>query len=489
MTKPIVVLALGCLPLAVLTALAFAGIGDLDSKLPSIAERDLVPVGASASIPSVQDLQADEMLCSAVAEREFLAGEPLPERALDAEPLYGETLVADWEQWSDATVLVREILALEEDLIGAEVGVPQLESAIDRFAKIQEECRKRDPAGSARLVRVLNRRRQELLDLIASRKRYETAKNLIAQAEKDYEAGEFSKSLKKYDEVWLHYRDVLAPESVATPRRLAAFWKDEALLRLTSHVTEEPSKQRELLTGFLDSYKDMQSEPERQKLRSVEQKQDSVRAELTRLAMNSQAVQPISTLDRYDDRPFDEGLAIAARIADTYPTNWVRSQLQERVVLWLEQALPPKQFNELSDIQEVEDMSGNVLRGFFEPVADAGGVIGYKSHPTAEERKNPTRNVGRYPAADLRGVPTVSVPRQCVDAYESARNRVLDDPGNRDGWTTIARMCDSAEVTLIDYRRKPGSSREALSFNGEGQFAKTVLTPSIWSQMEAIWEK
>ena len=489
--KPILVLILGCLPLAGLTVASFAGIGNLASRLPSIEDGDLVPADSQVSVPTAQDLEADERLCAAIAEREFLAGEPLPEDMAEAEPVYWDSLAANWRQWSDASDLVADVLALEEELVGAELE--RLKTAVRQIETIQDDCRKKDPAGSARMVRVLERRKNELQAEIAYLEKCRAAENLIAEAKAAYQGGDYFRAVKTYERVLEEHKAVLSPErleSLSTARQNAAFWRDLGYLHLTSPVTQQPSKQQELLVGFLDSYRGIEGEAEEEKLRSVEQKLESVRAELRRVAMNKAAVQPISTLGRYDGRPFGEGLAAAARIAETYPTNWVHSQLQERAVLWLTQLLPPKRLDEPEGIQEVETNAGNVIRGFFEPVADAaGGVIGYKRYPTAAERENPTRNVGRYPAADLRGVPNLSVPRQCVDAYNSARSRLLADPGNRDCWNAFRRMCDSAEAALVDYRRKPGSSREELYFDDVSQFVKDVLNSDRWSEIEIIWKK
>jgi hypothetical protein len=497
MNKPILVLVLGCLPLAGLTVASFAGIGSLASELPSIDEGDLDPAGAALSVPSARDLEDDEMLRVAVAQREFLAGEPLPELAGQSEPLYLDSLVADWKQWSDATELVGDVLSLEAGNPD-ETDLPQLQSAIERIDTIQDECREKDPAGSARLARVLDRRKKELLARIDFLEKCEDAERMIAEAGKAYTSGQYMNAHKLYEAVLADHEGILRSgalekftyDDVDSSRQTAAFWRDAGNLRLTSPVSDRPSLQHDSLVRFLDKYQGMEGEAEGEKLTSTELKLETVRAELLRLEMNASAVQPISTLDRYDERPFGEGLTAAARIAETYPTTWVRSQLQERVLLWLTQVLPPKQFNEPNGIQEVETLSGNVLRGYFEPVPDAGGgVIGYKRYPTAEERKNPTRTVGRYPAADLRGVPNLSVPRQCVDAYESARTRLLADPGNRDCWNSLRRTCDSAEATLVDYSRKPGNSRESLSFVETSQFAKSVLMPSVWSQMETVWKE
>ena len=489
--KPILVLILGCLPLAGLTVASFAGIGNLASQLPSLEDGDLVPPGTDLSVPSTQDLQDDELLRTAVTEREFLAGEPLPDRAAEAKPLYWDTLAANWKQWSNANDLVDDVLSLEEDLIGAELA--QLKSAVRHIETIQDECRKKDPAGSARLARILERRKADLRNEIAYLEECGVVENLVAQAKAAYDNGDFFQSVKIYQTVLESHKKVLSPEmleNLTAARRNAEFWRDAGYLRLMSPVTEQPSKQQELLVGFLDSYQGMEGDGERKKIEAAEKKLVAVREELHRIALNKAAVQPISTLGRYDGRPFGEGLSAAARIAETYPTEWVRSQLQERAVVWLTQLLPPKHLNEPADLQEVETNSGTIIRGYFEPVDDAaGGVIGYKRYPSAAERETPTRTVGRYPAADLRGVPNRSVPRQCVEAYNAARSRLLADPGNRDCWNSFRRTCDSAEAALVDYRRKPGSSGEDLYFEDVRQFARNVLNSGLWTEMEVIWSK
>jgi hypothetical protein len=487
MTKPIVILVLGCLPLAVLTLASFVGIADLDSELPSIDERDLARPGASASVPS-RDLEGDEILCAAIAEREFLAGEPLPEHATVTEPLYLDSLAGGWQHWSDAAGLVRDVLALEQSLLGA--GLPQLESALDRIGKIQDACRKKDPAGSARLVRVLERRSRELQAEIALRKNREKARQLLREAEQAFEDKNYEETITICDRVLADYAAAVDYQTVAKLRGNALFWREWSKLPLDSSLTEEPAKQRDMLVDFLDTYRDLPGQVEQERVARVSRRLDAIQTELRRIEMNEAAQVPIAALARYDGRAFTEGLAEAAQVAESYPTDSVRGRLQERVVLWVAASLPQKLLDEPDGMEEVEMISGNVLRGFFEPVTDAGGgVIGYKRYSTAAERENPTRNVGRYPAADLRGVPTHSVPRQCVDAYESARRRLLADPGSQDCWSVLKRTCDSAEATLIDYRRKPGSSPDAISFEKESRFATTVLAPGVWSQLGAIWGK
>ena len=259
---------------------------------------------------------------------------------------------------------------------------------------------------------------------------------------------------------------------------------------LASPITENPTRQQEAYEGFLADFGNVSGKLEQERIARATRRLEEIRAELQRIAWNEAASQPIATLSRYDARPFEEGLAQAAEVAGTYPTNSVRAQVQQRVVAWITASLPSEDVDEPEGIQEVETISGNVLRGFFEPVPDAAGqVIGYKRYSSAEQRRAPTGNVGRYPAADLRGSPTHSVPRQCVEAYHAARDRLLADPGNRDAWSALERTCESAETTLLDYRRKPGSLREALAFEQQRRFARAVLNTDLWKQIEVIWRK
>ena len=46
-----------------------------------------------------------------------------------------------------------------------------------------------------------------------------------------------------------------------------------------------------------------------------------------------------------------------------------------------------------------------------------------------------------------------------------------------------------SDQELEDYRGKPGSSSETLSFAEEGRLARTVLRPKNRSRLEAIWQE
>jgi hypothetical protein len=486
---------------------SFAGIGHVGDELPSVDGEAGAQLGTTVSVPTVQDLEGDQLLCAAVAEREFLAGEPLPEHALEATPFYWDSLVGDWKQWVEANDLIGEMLATEEDLGGAgsqERYLPlkqidgrtrQLESGVEQIRRIQDTCRRKDPAGRARLDRILARRSEELRDTIVELRDRKDALNKLKQADDAYGLNELQRCVEQYDEVLRRFVGVLSADELKDARKYgkkAAFRRDAKQLFDDVQRTEDPMARRDLLQTFLDTYPptEVLGTTEKETIEDVRGKLVVARHEIEQMEMNRAAQKPIAGLGRYDRRPFGEGLAEAARIAEMYPTDWVRGQLQERVVAWLAKALPEKRLAEPAGIEEVETASGNILRGFFTPVSDAAGnVIGYKRYATDAERSNPTKTVGRYPAGELRGTPAASVPRRCVDVYAVTRRNVLVDPSNRNNWTALGRACESMDTGLIDYRRKPGSSRESLEFGREGRFAQVMLTPGAWRQIDAIWGK
>ncbi len=484
--RPIATLILGCLPLAVLTVASFAGLGTSD--LPAIGEQAPPSQAGSALPPSAEELKDDRALCAAVADREFLSGEPLPDRESEAKPHFLGPVDDDWNQWSGATDLAREVLAVEQSLVGADLA-PQ-ESALERIDQILETLRTREVAGKEPLIELLERRRNELRDQIAEQQKRLKAEGLLADARKALSEKDYAETILICDRLMSDYAPVIDLQAVSTLRKKAQFWQKWPTLPLASPVTENPTRQQEDFERFLADFGSVSGKLEQERIARATQRLEEVRAELQRIAWNEAARQPISTLSRYDARPFEEGLAQAADVASAYPTGSVRTQVQQRVVAWITASLPSKEVDEPQGIEEVETTSGNVLRGFFEPVPGAAGqVIGYKRYSSAEQRRAPTGNVGRYPAADLRGAPTHSVPRQCVDAYHAARDRLLADPGNRDAWSALERTCESAENALLDYRRKPGSLRDTLAFEQQRRFARAVLNSDLWEQIEVIWGK
>jgi hypothetical protein len=76
-----------------------------------------------------------------------------------------------------------------------------------------------------------------------------------------------------------------------------------------------------------------------------------------------------------------------------------------------------------------------------------------------------------------------------VNAYQKARDRLLEDPGRREAWAELATVCESLEAQLSEYRNKNGASGEDpdLSFVEEGRSVREFLTGPGWAAMQALF--
>ena len=116
-----------------------------------------------------------------------------------------------------------------------------------------------------------------------------------------------------------------------------------------------------------------------------------------------------------------------------------------------------------------------------------GKVAGYKRYPTYEQFLNPVAEVGTYRAEELLSEPAESTPRQCVRRYNESRARLLEHPGRRGTWEEFAALCEALQHEWQQYRQKPGSSNENLSFEAEGRFARELPAKSGWTDMQTLF--
>jgi hypothetical protein len=191
-----------------------------------------------------------------------------------------------------------------------------------------------------------------------------------------------------------------------------------------------------------------------------------------------------------DDLPeaYDERVQAAAEVLVRYPDQKVQSRLCTSAVAWLDEHLPAKAIEEHDLLQEAETSDGRIIRGFFKKVEDLDGkVVGYKRYPTHEQFVNPTAEVGTFQVGQLRLLPDTSEPRRCVETYNKARSKLVDRLGDPESWSVFAASCDEAQARLESYRRKPGSSSEALSFTREASFARSVMEGSVMNSLQALF--
>jgi PAS domain-containing protein len=253
---------------------------------------------------------------------------------------------------------------------------------------------------------------------------------------------------------------------------------------------EDLSRRKTLLESFLKKHAGMEgrtSAEERilqqcvEQLREVSQQMAAV--EKDRLA--EEAIR--SLLDNLPEA-YDERVGAAARILDRYPDPKVRSRLSASAVAWLDEHLPAKAIEEHDLLREAENSDGQIIRGFFKKVEDPDGtLVGYKRYTTYEQFVSPTAEVGTFRVEQLPVLPDNSELRRCVEAYNDARSKLLDHLGEPERWAALATVCDTSEVRLEAYRRKPGSSREALSFAREASFARSVVEGPAITSLQALF--
>ena len=348
MTKPIVILILGCLPLAVLTVASFAGIGDLGlgTSLDPTSGIWSLP-GASAPVPSVaRSGRRQDPLCCRCGTG--VSGGRASARTRRWKPIRSIwlRLAGNWQHWSDATSLVRDVLAMEQSLIGA--GLPQLESALDRIG----DDPGRVPEEGSRGSRPPDRRSgttqgRELQAEIALRKNREKVARLREMPSRRCGNKDYDKAIKICDQMLDEYGGGELPDRLgpATQGDVLARMVEVAP-RISRHGGAGETAGRARRTSWTRTGICRARWSRNESLRVTPSGSSLVEAELRRIEMNEAARVPIAVLARYDGQAFAEGLAEAAEVAETYPTDSVRGQLQERVVSGWRQSLPQKQLDE-----------------------------------------------------------------------------------------------------------------------------------------------
>jgi hypothetical protein len=65
----------------------------------------------------------------------------------------------------------------------------------------------------------------------------------------------------------------------------------------------------------------------------------------------------------------------------------------------------------------------------------------------------------------------------------------MEAPSHRAAWVELARLCESLESALREYRQKEGAAREnpPLSFEAERRFVRELLEGSAWADMETLF--
>ncbi len=512
--KPLVILLLGCLPLAVVTANSFVELGSIDEQLgradpawspdqlPDPPERAAAERAREARVAA--DLGRTDLFADAVPA----VLEDLPKESR----FHG--LEESWGRWEASREMVAEFARLErerspcsadaiartplEDVEAARRTLSELkadcEASRARYEALKERFGDSPARGAERFLTLVDERVGELERRIEACDRRAEAASLLADARAAFRPSGYGECVSLCDRLLAEYASALgasAAEKVHVLRRRAQFRADAE--HLFSQLDGAPLDRRQaLLESFLGKYADRPraTDSERQVCETCAERLRDVQARLEAEAAERAARALIQDLHRDLPTAFDDRLRGTVRIVDRYPSDSVKIALRGNAKQWLAEFLPEKQIAEPPGLEEAETTRHEILRGYFVPhVGPDGTLLGYKRYPTLEARNDPGFTVGTYRKEEFLVPPGDSVPKRCVERYNQARSRLIDDPSRRASWVELADLCRSLEAELRAYRAKEGAAREApeLSFADEERFARELLDGAAWADMETLF--
>ena len=477
--KPILVLILACMPLAVLTLAALLG---LDEPIRSIArptaasqsaDVDLKPLEQQAAgmRPSVAALlQADLFRAQSLT-----AIQNLPRES----PL--APLTNHWLEWTQASQLIADTLAVDHPATdpnptGLERTAERLEGLAKRFASPSN-------SGNEALLAAVAKRGTEIREQITQKKTRAEGATLLQNAHRELAEGRHAQSLvicqRLLSPPLKDALDETMAEQVRLLQRRAEFARDVQRTATALRAASDDAQQLETLRALVEAYREAKGltatesamlEKYGRQFQTIEQRQDSER--LTRLAR-----QAVETLGKDLPADFESRVTCAARIVADYPDAQIKSRLAGDVRRWIGEFLPEKTLSEPADLREVETTDGEIVRGYFQPVNDREGrLTGYQRYPTLEQLRRPVSAVGTFSKSQFKSEPHLSLPRQCVDRYREAKARLVESPHDAQQWNRLAELCKELDRDLAEYRKKPGASEERVSFAAEASFAARVGT-------------
>ena len=491
--KPLMVVVLGCVPLAALTVSAFVELGAIENHVAIDSKIE----HAGAYVQTIEEAraqsQASRQTVEELADVDLLADD-VPEslRERPAKSPWGP-LADDWRQWTTARRLVADVL--QADRLTLTTELDDLEKAAGRLEKLKKECEQAEIRDRAELVAIVDRRIAALNREIAGRKRQLEAEALLAEARAAFVPQRYGECVVLCDRLLSQYIGVMESptvEKVRILRQRAQFWDDTERLYSQLKADEDMDSRVALLQGFLSKYagRTYRTGAELRVLDQCESQLRELKARMEAQEQSRAAAKMIRELSQSDRLPaeFDDRLQRAAAIVDRYPTEDVRAALARDLRRWLVEIFPEKSIDEHPLLQEAETTAGQIVRGFFKEVPGADGeVIGYKRYPTYQRFVDPVAEVGTYRIGDLKRGPAPSVPRQCVSRYNQGRSGLLEAPGSKEAWAEFADLCEALEEQLRQYRAKPGAEvPRGLSFEAEGRRVRRLLATSGWDRLKKI---
>jgi len=488
--KAILVLLLGCLPLAVLTASSFLELRSTDG-LPAARGSVVNPPAETGLTAKIQtQLKAEKPLAEGLGDVDLLSSETL--RGLKDLPAESSLspLKESWPQWVKARQLVDRSMRTRQ---GARTdGLDQLKESCRRLEELKAEYEKEKPAGGESFLALLDRQIASLKRQIAQATLKIEADALLAQARADFEPKRYGRCASVCEEWLVKYSELDAALTVKVRalRDRARFSDDVEQVLDRLRAADSLARRKAVMEEFLAKYPDRTSRTakEQEILDQCQAGLAKVNERIRAEQISRDGADAVSRLRQNPPAGFLERVRAAADVRRQYPAEDVNLSLRRSLAKWLAEVLPEKQLEEPAELREAENKQGEIMRGFFREVKKPdGSLLGYQVYSTFEEYVKPRAQVGTYPKEEFVTGPGQSAPRRCAGQYNGLREELLAGPARRAAWEKLAALCEESDAKLSAYRKKPGSSKESLSFAEEARFARQVLSDTNWNNMEVLF--
>lgn len=488
--KSLLVLLLGSLPLAILTAHSFLELRRA-SEAPAAYDRSFDPASDAAAVKELpSQVKAAKPLADELAGTDLLASESLSGLKNLQTGSSLDALKDSWNAWHNARQLVGRSASVPPPSETA--GADQLQEQLRTLGQLKAEYEKARPPGSEAVVSLLDQRIEAIRRHLGRAATEREADSALAKARDEFQPTRYGRCAALCDQ-WLAQYSGLDPAVTAKMRVLgdrAQFLNAYEQMRAQFRTADSLAGQQATIVNFLAKYSDRASPTpkERQLLEQCRGALAQLQSRLQANAISRQAADAIRELVAQPPPGIAERLQAAAQLRAKYPTEAVAQSLRTAARHWIAQLVPEKTLAEQSGLLEAETRQGQILRGFFRKTTGPdGSLIGYQYFANYQQYRDPTAQVGTYSKDDLLAAPGVSVPQQCLGQYRQHRDELLSQPGRRAAWESLAAACEQCDARLVEHRKKAGSSSPPLSFQAEARSARDVLSPPVWSHVEKIF--
>ncbi|NQT16094.1 MAG: hypothetical protein HQ582_25280, partial [Planctomycetes bacterium] len=277
--KPMLILFVGCLPLAVLTVWSFVELGSIDEQMGLSGTWENVAVDTELAEKVAGQIEREKPLVDGLADVDLLAGDVLSGLERVGEESGFAPLKNTWPKWTAARRLVGEFLGIQQSAVAATPdridqipleGLPStggqlaelkrsLEESKRGYEELKQEHQDSPAQGAAPFFTLLDRRIAELDRLVDRCKKRLEAAALLADARAAFQTREYGECATLCHQLLADHASVLAPSiaaKVTLLQRRALFWGDTERLGAQLSDVEDLEKRKTLIEAFLGKYND-----------------------------------------------------------------------------------------------------------------------------------------------------------------------------------------------------------------------------------------